>query len=223
MLETLSGPSTIRAFGWNKALATTNYTLVDNSQRPAYLLALIQSWLAVNLALMVAVLAVLVVALVTAFRADVGLAGASLVLLMSFGTLLSNTVNNWTQLELGMGAVSRMETFCETVTNESQGDTTEMPSKDWPRYGEIKMEDVSASYEYMKLLRNTFSDQPYPPITGDQVLAVKELNFTIEAGEKIAVVGRTGRLVLALQSNDISSVLTLEKWKIVDCAPSTPA
>lgn len=142
---------------------------------------------------------------------------------MSFGTLLSNTVNNWTQLELGMGAVSRMETFCETVTNESQGDTTEMPSKDWPRYGEIKMEDVSASYEYMKLLRNTFSDQPYPPITGDQVLAVKELNFTIEAGEKIAVVGRTGRLVLALQSNDISSVLTLEKWKIVDCAPSTPA
>ncbi|CAI6089328.1 unnamed protein product [Clonostachys chloroleuca] len=157
LLETLSGLSTIRAFGWNNAPAT-NHTLVDNSQRPAYLLALIQGWLAVNLALIFAVLAVLVVALVTAFRADVGLAGASLVLLMSFGTLLSNTVNNWAQLELGMGA----------------------------------MEDVSASYEYMKLLRNTFSDQLYPPITGDQVLAVKELNFTIEAGEKIAVVGRTG-------------------------------
>ncbi|CAH0048134.1 unnamed protein product [Clonostachys solani] len=192
LLETLSGLSTIRAFGWNNALAATNHTLVDNSQRPAYLLALIQSWLAVNLALMVAVLAVLVVALVTAFRADVGLAGASLVLLMSFGTLLSNTVNNWTQLELGMGAVSRMETFCETVKNESQGDAAEMPSKDWPRYGEIKMRDVFASYQYMQHSRNTFSDQPYPSITRNQALAVKELNFTIRAGEKIAVVGRTG-------------------------------
>ncbi|CAG9936469.1 unnamed protein product, partial [Clonostachys rosea f. rosea IK726] len=192
LLETLSGLSTIRAFGWNNALAATNHTLVDNSQRPAYLLALIQSWLAVNLALMVAVLAVLVVALVTAFRADVGLAGASLVLLMSFGTLLSNTVNNWTQLELGMGAVSRMETFCETVTNESQGDATDTPSKDWPRYGEIKMKDVSASYEYMKHSRNTFGDQTGPSITGNQALAVRELNFTIKAGEKIAVVGRTG-------------------------------
>ncbi|CAH0020515.1 unnamed protein product [Clonostachys rhizophaga] len=62
----------------------------------------------------------------------------------------------------------------------------------WPWYGEIKMKDVSASYEYMKLARNTFSDQPYPSITGNQALAVKELNFTIKAGEKIAVVGRTG-------------------------------
>ncbi|VUC22540.1 unnamed protein product [Clonostachys rosea] len=195
LLETLSGLSTIRAFGWNNALAATNHTLVDNSQRPAYLLALIQSWLAVNLALMVAVLAVLVVALVTAFRADVGLAGASLVLLMSFGTLLSNTVNNWTQLELGMGAVSRMETFCETVKNESQSDTTEI-SEDWPRYGEIEMKDVSASYEHMKDLaknsRTDFRDQPNSSAPRSQALAVEELNFTIKAGEKIAVVGRTG-------------------------------
>lgn len=98
------------------------------------------------LALMVTVLAILVVVLATQLRTDVGFAGASLVSLMSFGAILANVIKEWTLLELGMGAVSRLESFCQTVKSEFGGDETEELPEDWPRFGAIRLQNVSASY-----------------------------------------------------------------------------
>ncbi|UZP45665.1 hypothetical protein NXS19_013477 [Fusarium pseudograminearum] len=41
-LETLSGLATIRAFGWGSAVIEANHALVDRSQRPFYLLMIVQ-------------------------------------------------------------------------------------------------------------------------------------------------------------------------------------
>lgn len=100
-----------------------------------------------NLAVIVMILATLVVTLATQLRADVGLTGASLVSLMSFGTILANMVNTWTQLEVGIGAVNRLESFCKTVKSEHRNDDPKEPPENWPVSGAINIYNVSASYE----------------------------------------------------------------------------
>lgn len=142
----MSGLPSLRAFGWTDSLITINHTLIDISQQPSYLLSVVQVWLAMALALMIAVLATFVVVLATQLRADVGFAGASLVSLMSFGAILTNVIKEWTLLELGMGAVSRLESFCKAVKSELEDDETEQLPEGWPRFGVIRLENVSASY-----------------------------------------------------------------------------
>jgi ATP-binding cassette, subfamily C (CFTR/MRP), member 1 len=79
-LETLSGLSTIRAFGWQEASSEANIKHLDSSQRPYYLLYCVQRWLALVLDLIVAALAFIVVALAVNLRESTspGLLGVSL-------------------------------------------------------------------------------------------------------------------------------------------------
>src|SRR5690242_20096140 len=89
-LDTARGLSTIRAFGWTSESITKALDLLDRSQIPTYLLAMVQRWLLFVLQCIVACLAVGVVALSTQTRSDTrGLTGASLVALMTFGDMLN--------------------------------------------------------------------------------------------------------------------------------------
>lgn len=121
--------------------------MLDTSQRPAYLLAMIQQWLVVTMQLMVAGLAVVLVTLATQLRANSGFTGASLVTLMSWGETLSSLVRFYTQLETSIGAVSRIKTFSEKVSPEDlEGEDIE-PPEEWPETGRIEINGVSASYK----------------------------------------------------------------------------
>jgi len=66
---------------------------------------------------------------------------------MSFGQMLTGTVQNWTQLETATGALSRIKSFTETVASENMDEETEKPSKEWLSSGSIEINGVSASYE----------------------------------------------------------------------------
>ncbi|KAL1844640.1 hypothetical protein VTK73DRAFT_2124 [Phialemonium thermophilum] len=79
-LESLSGLSIIRAFGWEKENVEKNVRLLDFSQRPYYLLFCVQRWLNLVLDLIVAAEAVLVVGLALGLRGSTtaGLLGVSL-------------------------------------------------------------------------------------------------------------------------------------------------
>jgi ATP-binding cassette, subfamily C (CFTR/MRP), member 1 len=99
------------------------------------------------LALIIAILAIFVVAIATQLQSSAGFIGASLVSLMSISNSLTSIVTRWTQLEIAIGAVTRLESFCKTVTSEHGEAETERPPEDWPRFGSIKIKDVSASYE----------------------------------------------------------------------------
>lgn len=79
-METLTGLTTIRAFGWEQSFMEQNYKKLDHSQRPYYLLHCIQRWLELVLDLIVGAEAVLVVGLAVWLRSStsVGLLGLSL-------------------------------------------------------------------------------------------------------------------------------------------------
>jgi ATP-binding cassette, subfamily C (CFTR/MRP), member 1 len=145
-IDTIKGVATFRAFGWMPESVALNSKLLDTSQRPAYLLAMIQRWLGFVLRVVVAVLAVAVVALSTQTRSNSAFTGASLITLMTFGDSLSYLIIFYTLLETSIGAVSRLKAFSEKVRPESLEGEDMIPLPEWPLMGRIQIKDVSASY-----------------------------------------------------------------------------
>jgi ATP-binding cassette subfamily C (CFTR/MRP) protein 1 len=110
---------------------------------------MVQRWLGFTLQLVVAVLAVAVVTLATQLRSSVGLTGASLVTLMTFGDILNYIIRWFTQMETSIGAVGRLKAFSMNVEPESRRGEDQVPPEAWPLRGAIQITNVSASYRYV--------------------------------------------------------------------------
>ncbi|KAI8627665.1 multidrug resistance-like protein [Xylariaceae sp. FL1651] len=161
-LETLSGLITIRAFGWSSPALLVNHSLIDKSQRPFYLLLMVQQWLALVLNLITAAFAVLIAGLAVKLRDSVsaGLTGVSLVQLITLAETLKLLIQFWTSLETSFGAVARIKHFSEETPDERLPGEDQQPPEDWPAQGHIE--------------------------------ALDNIDLNIEAGQKVGVVGRTG-------------------------------
>ncbi|KAJ5180006.1 hypothetical protein N7492_003216 [Penicillium capsulatum] len=183
-LETARALATIRAFGWATHKLDENYQLVDQSQRPAYLLSMVQWWLQLVMNVMVLALAILVTVLATQLRANPGLAGASLVSLMSLASLVATLVQDYTTFETSIGAVSRLKTFSEEVKPEEQDGEDIRPEEQWPERGRVEFEGLSASYDDLPP-ESSLSEKP-------NNLVLKDINLSIPPGQKVAICGRTG-------------------------------
>ncbi|GKT58044.1 ABC transporter [Colletotrichum tofieldiae] len=145
-LDTIRGVATLRAFGWTDDAMRLNSSLVDTSQRPEYLLSMVQRWLSFVLGIVVAMIAVLVVTLSTQLRSNAGFAGASMVSIMSFGRTLANLVEKYTLLETSIGAVARLKSFSENTPRETLAGEVVVPPASWPERALVEIKGVSASY-----------------------------------------------------------------------------
>ncbi|KAG4443574.1 hypothetical protein IFR05_000951 [Cadophora sp. M221] len=175
-IESLSGLVTIRAFGWGETFKTQNLALLDVSQKPYYLLFCIQRWLALALDLLVMALAVILMSLVVKLRSEIsaGFVGLALLNVMSFNENLANIIKTWTNLETSLGAISRLISFSgHTASENLPGEDQPVPDN-WPMYGSIEIKNVSASY------------------TSDDNLVIRNLNMSIQPGEKVGICGRSG-------------------------------
>ncbi|KAE9372462.1 ATPase-like protein [Stipitochalara longipes BDJ] len=205
-LDTIKDVATFRAFGWVQCGIETNNQLLDTSQRPTYLLAMVQRWLLFTLQLVVAVLAIAVVTLATQLRSSTGLTGASLVTLMTFGDILNYIITWYTQIETSIGAVSRLKKFSEQVKSERKAGEDVVPPKEWPLEGGIQVTRVSASYTNIDESKQETTDSER-----QQYLAIRDLNLAIRASERVAICGRTG-------SGKSSTILLL--LRLLDPLPS---
>lgn len=124
-----------------------NARLVNDSQRPAYLLIMVQQWLNLVLNIVVMIMAAVLTTLAVRMHSSSGFTGASLVTLMGFGESLSDIVIFYTRLETSIGAISRLKTFSETVRSEDTEEEDLIPPMQWPQTGSISMNGVSASYQ----------------------------------------------------------------------------
>jgi ATP-binding cassette subfamily C (CFTR/MRP) protein 1 len=93
-IETAQGVATIRAFRWDVAFHTLHSKMLNDSQRPFYMLLCIQQWLSLVLDLIVGGLAVVLVAVATSTAGDLspGALGVALVLILEFNSLLTQTI-----------------------------------------------------------------------------------------------------------------------------------
>ncbi|KAI0113106.1 putative ABC multidrug transporter [Daldinia grandis] len=178
-LDTSNGIVTLRAFGFIADDCAKNSHLLDTSQRPAYLLTMIQQWLGLVLNFVVAIIAVMLTALAVSLRANPGFAGASLVALMGFGETLTNVVTYYTLLETSLGAITRLKSFEKDAGLEDKDEEDIIPPEEWPQHGEISLQGVSASYR-----AESVAEVPS--------MALKNIQLQISPREKVAVCGRTG-------------------------------
>ncbi|KAK8054682.1 hypothetical protein PG994_009749 [Apiospora phragmitis] len=175
-IESLNGLVTIRSYGWVGDYVARNMELLDQSQTPSYHLQFIQRWLVFVLDMIVAGLVIIVMGLSVALRSKLndGYLGVALVQLMTLSYELTGIVQHWTMLETSIGAITRIKDFAEKTPDESGPDETDAPTADWPSRGTFKFENVFASYGNGK-----------PAV-------LKDISFTIKAGEKVGIFGRTG-------------------------------
>ncbi|KAL3480238.1 P-loop containing nucleoside triphosphate hydrolase protein [Aspergillus californicus] len=173
--DSLSGLTTLRAFGWQHSLQEKHYQLLDRSQRPFYLLYAVQRWLTLTLDLVVAGIAVLLIVLVVTLRGGIsaGYVGVALLNVIMFSQSIKLLVTFWTNLETHIGSIQRVKTFTETVQSEDLPLECDIPPPEWPTQGNIEFKMMSAEYRASE------------PVLSD-------ITLSINAGEKIGICGRTG-------------------------------
>ncbi|KAI5196133.1 P-loop containing nucleoside triphosphate hydrolase protein [Aureobasidium subglaciale] len=174
-LQSISGLTTIKSFGWSESYRDTNTRLLRASQIPYYLLASAQNWLSLVLNLIVAGLATLVVSIAFNLNGlDSGYFGLALTGIMDLGFYFEVLITSWTSLETSLGAIARMNQFVREMPEEEKDEV--MPSSSWPAHGELLIQSLSASYS---------EDCAASPV-------LQNIDLRIRPGEKIAICGRTG-------------------------------
>lgn len=150
-MECLSGLATVRAFGWQNALEDKNRELLDESQKPFYLLFAVQRWLTLVLDLMVAAVAVLLIVLVTQLRGIMtpGFVGVALLNVLLFSQSIKMLLTFWTNLETHIGSISRIKDFTANTVPEHLLEEKNTPPPSWPSRGAIEFQNLSAEYKYV--------------------------------------------------------------------------
>lgn len=90
-------------------------------------------------------------------------------------------VTQFATVEQHMNAVERVLVYSD-LPAEGERSTKNDPPQDWPQRGEIDFKNVELGYR---------EDLP---------LVLKQVSFSVKAGEKVGVVGRTGAGAFSLLS-----------------------
>ena len=148
-VETMQGISVIRALRWQDPFQDRLRNLLNQSQKPFYMLSCIQQWLQMVLDCIVMALAVILVSLVVSFRDqfNAGAIGVALNLILGFNQDLMLLIRSWTILETSIGAVARVQDFVESTPSEDSDERRvgSAPAQ-WPEKGDVIFDNVTAAY-----------------------------------------------------------------------------
>jgi ATP-binding cassette subfamily C (CFTR/MRP) protein 1 len=151
----VEGLETIRSFGWSNEVIQESIISVNNAQRPEFLLLCLQRWLNLVLDLLAAAVATSIVAIAVAYRGRVSGAqiGIALNIMLVANTTLLKLVENWTTLEISLGAIARLRTLEKMTPFEGDEACNLEPAESWPSGGNIKFKNITASYLYVTSTR----------------------------------------------------------------------
>ena len=179
LMEIFTGLPTIRAYEWQTETMQHSLKILDESQRPVYLLYVLQRWLVLSIDLTIALMATVLITITTTLRQQIGpgYMGIALTNVMAFGTTMESLLITWVTVEIAIGAIARIKNFVSSteVEGQSDGSTGSLDSapNTWPETGAIDINKVFASYHS----------------TGP---VLKSVSLSIRGGEKIGICGRTG-------------------------------
>uniref|UniRef100_G1PKB7 Multidrug resistance-associated protein 1 n=1 Tax=Myotis lucifugus TaxID=59463 RepID=G1PKB7_MYOLU len=174
--ETLLGVSVIRAFAEQERFICQSDLKVDENQKAYYPSIVANRWLAVRLECVgnCIVLFATLFAVISRNSLSAGLVGLSISYSLQVTTYLNWLVRMSSEMETNIVAVERLKEYSETE-KEAPWRIQEMtPASTWPQVGRVEFRDYSLRYRE------------------DLDLVLKHINITIEGGEKVGIVGRTG-------------------------------
>ena len=147
-IESVASAPTIRAFGWQSQYQERNYKFIDQLQRPAYLQYCIQSWLGFVLDMLITVIAAVLVAIVVTWKdkLSAGSVGISLVMVMTFSSVLMRMIKAWTVMESSIGAVARVKRFAADTESEEKTSCKAEVAQDWPTQGNVEFKSLVAAH-----------------------------------------------------------------------------
>ncbi|KAG6832807.1 hypothetical protein H0H92_009426 [Tricholoma furcatifolium] len=175
--ESLSGLTTIRAYGESERFRLENEARVDIENRAYWLTVTNQRWLGIRLDFLGALLTFVVSMLTVGTRFTISPAQTGLVLsyILSVQQAFGWLVRQSAEVENNMNSVERIVHYATAVEQEAPHELPDSkPPSGWPANGSVELKDVVLSY------------RPELPAV------LKGISMTVKAGEKIGIVGRTG-------------------------------
>ncbi|CAD7704333.1 unnamed protein product, partial [Ostreobium quekettii] len=171
--EALNGLATIRAFGAERRLINQNGEFINDMIVLSLANQSMNRWLSIRLETLGALAALAAAVMTVEQKSSSSLAGLTLSYAFSITSLTTLTIRLASLAENGFNAVERVAEYTET-DQEADYDTPDSVPDDWPDRGGLEFGNVEMRY------------RPGLP------LVLKGLTATIEPGQKIGVVGRTG-------------------------------
>eukprot|EP00123_Amoebidium_parasiticum_P018424 comp24199_c0_seq1/m.44437 comp24199_c0_seq1/g.44437 ORF comp24199_c0_seq1/g.44437 comp24199_c0_seq1/m.44437 type:complete len:1466 (-) comp24199_c0_seq1:528-4925(-) len=174
--ETLSGTTTILAFGAQDRFMRTNMDRLDANAVAYYASVASNRWLAVRLEL-IGNLLVLFAALFAALargKIDPAFVGLSVSYALGITQELNWVVRMTSELETNIVAVERVAEYTEVAQEAPAVIPSNRPPPSWPTQGTVAFNKYSTRYR--------------PGLD----LVLKDINCDIRPGEKVGIVGRTG-------------------------------
>ncbi|KAM4656295.1 multidrug resistance-associated protein 1 isoform 6-T8 [Amazona ochrocephala] len=174
--ETLLGVSVIRAFEEQKRFIKQNDMKVDENQKAYYPSIVANRWLAVRLEYVgnCIVLFAALFAVMARNKLSAGLVGLSVSYSLQITAYLNWLVRMSSELETNIVAVERVKEYAEMEKEAEWSIEQTAPASTWPEEGKIEFRGYGLRYRE------------------DLDLVLKNINVTINGGEKIGIVGRTG-------------------------------
>ncbi len=177
--EALHGASTIRAYGARSSFVSKIENLSDICNRVDMQNSLSNRWIAcrldccANMFVAFTALSAVVTRIYQGPGKDASQSGMALTLVISLSGIMSWLIRIYAELEGSLNSLERVAEYTE-LHKEAAAIMPDDPEQGWLTQGRIEFKDVVMSYR-----------DGLPPV-------LNGVNFVIEGGKKIGVVGRTG-------------------------------
>uniref|UniRef100_A0A668AGB7 Multidrug resistance-associated protein 1 n=1 Tax=Myripristis murdjan TaxID=586833 RepID=A0A668AGB7_9TELE len=191
--ETLLGTTVIRAFGEQHRFISESDRRVDHNQKAYYPSIVANRWLAIRLEFVGNCIVTFAALFAVMARESLspGIMGLSISYALQLTASLTWLVRMSSDIETNIVAVEKVKEYSDT---EKEAEWRHEPSSlppGWPTGGDIEIRGLGLRYR------------------ADQDLAIRNITVSIQAGEKVGIVGRTGAG---------KSSLTLGLFRIIEAA-----
>ena len=168
----LMGLATIRSFDKTDDYLQRMFAQIDRHSDSTFHLWLTTRWMAFRMGIVGSLFALCVAAFVAGVEGiDASLAGFALSFALDYSNTIIETIRRYAGVELDMNSTERIVEYTSMEIEDQAG--ANVPS-DWPSDGHIIVKDLEVGY------------------SPDLPSVLKGLSFSIEPGQRIGVVGRTG-------------------------------
>lgn len=191
--ETLLGTSVIRAFGEQERFIHESDQRVDHNQKAYYPSIVANRWLAIRLEFVgnCIVSFAALFAVIARENLSPGIMGLSISYALQLTTSLTWLVRMSSDVETNIVAVEKVKEYCDTEKEAEWKHEPSTLSPGWPTNGCIDIRNFALRYRH------------------DLDLAIRNITISINGGEKVGIVGRTGAG---------KSSLTLGLFRIIEAA-----